>query len=119
MADIPLFILEGWPDVDKRTPGAMWRYQECDEPGRESWWIVLPNDHPDLGTPGHPGRLAWRTTDRAWEPPHQQWEVTGTAPLLTVRPSIDVVRMVFKDDAWVREGSYWHGYITAGILHDA
>lgn len=86
------------------------------EPGRECWWIELPNDDPRLGTPGHPGDISWRTTDRASDPPHELWDVTGEAPLLTVTPSIDVLAFVVHDGETVRDGSYWHGFITNGEL---
>lgn len=116
---IPLRIVEPFPEG--REPGMMWRYPSGDEDGRECWWIVLP-PHPDLGTPGHPSQISWKTTDRASDPPHEMWTVSGTSPLITVTPSIDVMRFVRgPDDAegkptWVREGSYWHGYITNGEL---
>lgn len=98
----------------------MWRYPLGDEDGRKCWWIELPLTHPDIGKPGHPGRMSWCTTDRASDPPHEMWAISGEPPLITVTPSIDVLRFVRgPDDAegnptWVREGSYWHGYITAG-----
>jgi hypothetical protein len=44
------------------------------------------------------------------------WEVSGTPPLITVSPSIDVCRFVQRDGEWVRDGSYWHGWIRAGEL---
>jgi hypothetical protein len=100
----------------------MWRYPDGDEDGRECWWIVLPNDHPDIGTPGHPGQMSFLTTQRASDPPHQMWDVTGTPPLITVHPSIDVLRFVPGPPdgdgkaTWVREGSYWHGWITNGEM---
>ena len=97
----------------------MWRCPNEDEDGRECWWIVLPLTHPDLGQPGHPSTLAWRTTDRASDPPHAMWDVSGTPPNISVGPSIDVLRFVKRGDEWVREGSYWHGYITNGELIDA
>lgn len=96
----------------------MWRNPAGDEDGRESWWIVLPNS-PDVGTPGHPGEISWCTTDRASNPPHQMWDVSGDAPNLTVNPSIDVLRFVVRDGQSVREGSYWHGFIRDGQLIDA
>ena len=110
------------PPSGEREAGMMWRYPSGDEAGRECWWIVLPCTHPDLGTPGHPSQLSWRTTDRASEPPHEMWDVSGTPPLITVSPSIDVERWVRgPDDAdgkptYVREGSYWHGHIVNGEM---
>lgn len=112
-----LHIVESFPERP-REPGAMWRYPEGDDPDRECWWIVLPR-HPDMGTPGHPGEISWRTTDRASAPPHQRWEVQGTPPLLTVTPSIDVLRFVERDGKHVRDGSYWHGWIRNGELVSA
>jgi hypothetical protein len=94
----------------------MWRDPRYDEEGRECWWIVLPRTHLDLGTPGHPSILHWLTTERASEPPHQMWDVTGTPPLITVTPSIDVERWIIRDGQSVREGSYWHGFITDGQM---
>lgn len=110
-----LRVVEPFPERP-REPGDIWRYPSGDEAGRECWWIVLPR-HPDMGTPGHPGEISWRTTDRASDPPHLMWEVIGVAPLLTVTPSIDVLRFVQGPDGkHVREGSYWHGFITNGEL---
>jgi hypothetical protein len=122
---IPLKIVEPFPDRP-REPGSMWRYPEGDIDGRECWWIVLP-PHADQGTPGHPSEISWRTTDRAADPPHQLWDVTGTAPNLTVTPSIDVMRDIENparqsdpsQPAHIRDGSYWHGFITNGELVDA
>jgi hypothetical protein len=113
---IALRVVDPFPPLAVRVPGMMWRYAEGDKEGRECWWIELPQDHPDLGTPGHPGRISWRTTDRASDPPHEMWTVTGTPPALTVTPSIDVLRYVRKGDESVHEGSYWHGFITAGEI---
>lgn len=106
--------------VDKPFPrgtneaGTMWRYPPGDLPDRECWWIVLPAEN-GIGTPGHPGENSWRTTDKASSPPHELWTVTGVAPNLTVTPSIDVQRYVKRGDKYVREGSYWHGFITNGV----
>ena len=123
---IPLRVIDvaDKPPYGEREAGLMWRYPPGDEDGRECWWIELPKTHPDLGTPGHPGTLSWRTTDRASDPPHEMWTVTGTPPLITVTPSIDVLRFVKRgwlDPATGRpvfehEGSYWHGFITNGEL---
>lgn len=112
---IPLVIVDPFPPYEMRQPGMMWRYESGDIPGRLCWWIILPN-HPDNGTPGHPGQNSWRTTDRASDPPHKFWNVSGEAPNLTVTPSIDILRFVQKDGKSVREGSYWHGFITDGYL---
>lgn len=111
---IPLRIVDPWPEGD-REPGMMWRYPPGDVPGRESWWILLPNWKPV--EPGLPSRISWRTTDQAARPPHGMWEVTGTAPLLTVTPSIDVeCWRVGPDGQSYRDGSHWHGFITNGEL---
>lgn len=84
-------------------PGAMIRSEWRDQPGRpESWVIFLPN------------RTWWNTNDRASDPlpggnklgPY--WVVTGTAPLLTVKPSIDD-----------RGSRPWHGWITDGVMRPA
>ena len=104
---------DSWEDWEA---GMMWRYPSGDEDGRECWWIVLPQTHPDLGTPGHPSHICWLTTERAHDPPHQMWDVTGTPPLITVQPSIDVMRFVIRDGGSVRDGSYWHGFITNGEM---
>lgn len=109
-----------------REPGDCWRYADGDDDGRECWWIVLPR-HPDVGTPGHPGEISWRTTDRASDPPHAMWDVVGSPEdptSFSVTPSIDVLRFVrnpaYEDDPtqprYVRDGSYWHGFITNGVL---
>lgn len=115
MEKIPLRIVDPFPDREAHEPGLMWRYLSGDTEERLCWWILLP-PHPDQGTPGHPGELSWRTTDRASDPPHQMWEVSGKAPNLTVSPSIDVCRFVMKDGKSIREGSYWHGFIKDGYL---
>lgn len=117
MTGILLRVVEPFPERP-REAGDMWRYESGDEDGRECWWVVLPR-HPDMGTPGHPGEISWRTTQRASDPPHQMWEVSGTPPLLTVTPSIDVLRFVLRDGQHVREGSYWHGWIRDGALVSA
>jgi hypothetical protein len=50
------------------------------------------------------------------------WEVSGVPPNLTVSPSIDVMRFVLVDinsegfGKSVRDGSYWHGFITNGEI---
>ena len=113
---IPLRITEPFPfSHGEREPGMMWRYPAGDKNGRECWWIVLPSDYP-LGVPGAPSEISWRTTDLASKPPHEMWQVTGTPPLITVTPSIDVERWLVRDGQTVREGSYWHGHITNGEL---
>lgn len=98
-----------------REPGMMWRYPDGDAAGRECWWIVLPSNYP-LNVPGAPSEVSWRTTDLASKPPHEMWSVSGTPPYLTVTPSIDVERWLVRDDQSVRDGSYWHGFITNGEL---
>jgi hypothetical protein len=108
MAGIPLRIADSFPE--DREPGMMWRYPPGDIPGRESWWIVLP------GAAGEYMEISWRTTDRASDPPHEMWDVTGTPPLITVTPSIDIERWVVRDGQSVREGSYWHGWLRDGFL---
>ena len=113
---IPLRVLDGAP-VGDTEPGMMWRYPEGDEAGRECWWIVLPNTKPQ--GPGYGPEVTWRTTDRAAKPPHEMWQVTGTAPNLTVGPSVDVECWVTRDGQPVREGSYWHGWIRNGQLVNA
>jgi hypothetical protein len=111
---IPLQIIDpATVDWDDRVTGMMWRDDRYDENGRECWWIVLPNDHPDLGTSGHPSRLVWLTTEKAHDG-SGMWNVEGTPPIITVTPSIDILRYVKQGDEWVREGSYWHGFITNG-----
>lgn len=115
---IPLRIVDSFPLYELREPGMMWRFPDGDTEDRECWWIILPT-HPDIGTPGHPGQLSWRTTQISSD--GKTWDVSGTAPLLTVTPSIDVVRFVRDPSvtdrvAHVREGSYWHGFITDGFL---
>jgi hypothetical protein len=105
------------PAREDAEPGMMWRYPPGDEGGRECWWIVLPNTDPRLGTPGHPGKISWRTTDHASSPPHEMWDVSGAAPLITVAPSIDVECWVAGPHGKsVRDGSYWHGFITNGEM---
>lgn len=113
---IPLRVINGPPDGE-REPGMMWRYPDGDEGGRECWWIVLPNTKPLA--PGYALEVSWRTTDRASHAPHEMWQVTGTAPALTVSPSIDAECWGEREGQPVREGSYWHGWIRNGELVDA
>lgn len=111
----PLRITDPFPE--EREPGMMWRYADGDADGIICWWVVLPNWKPV--EPGLPSRISWRTTDRAAKPPHERWTVSGEAPNLTVTPSIDVECWRNTPDGPVRDGSHWHGYITAGQLVDA
>jgi len=113
---IPLRIVDK-PSPGDREPGMMWRYPPGDENGRECWWIVLPNTKPQ--GPGYCTEVSWRTTDRASDPPHEMWDVTGTPPALTVSPSIDVECWRVLNGNEVREGSYWHGWIRDGELTPA
>lgn len=100
-----------------RLPGAMWRYPPGDEHGRECWWIILPNWH--AGEVPGVSEVSWRTTDEASSPPHGMWDVTGTPPLITVSPSVDVERRIMRDGQPARDGSYWHGWIRNGEITDA
>jgi hypothetical protein len=112
-----LRIVEKFP-AEERVPGMMWRYPPGDLPDRECWWIVLPNTKPT--GPGYPSQISWRTTDRDTKPPHSLWSVSGEAPNLTVRPSIDVECWIRGPDGKsVRDGSHWHGWITDGQLSPA
>lgn len=111
--NIPLRIVDR-PPPGELEPGMMWRYPPGDEGGRECWWIVLPNIKPRA--PGYASEISWRTTDRASSPPHEIWQVSGTPPLITVSPSIDVECWVNRDGETVREGSHWHGFIRDGEL---
>ena len=78
------------------VPGDMWREPEMDTDGIEAWLVMLPN-----GT-------VWYTTERA-SGSGTRWDVTGTAPAITVSPSI-----------WDKSpGNEWHGWIRAGELVDA
>lgn len=110
---VPLRVVDR-PPVGEPEPGMMWRYPDGDEGGRECWWIVLPNTKPR--EPGYASEITWRTTDRASRAPHEMWQVTGTPPLITVSPSVDVECWVTRDGQTVREGSYWHGWIRNGEL---
>lgn len=112
---IPLRIVEPFSgEHGQREPGTMWRYERGDADGRECWWIVLPNWHPEAG----PSEVSWRTTDRASKPPHEMWAVSGEPPNLTVTPSIDIERWVPNGTpgGFARDGSHWHGFITNGEL---
>lgn len=124
MEPIPLRVLDHAVSRAEAKPGDCWRYSEGDAEGRECWWIMLPDTSGDVGTPSHPGALSWRTTDRASDPPHEMWNVSGEPPNLTVTPSIDILRFV-RNPAYVeggdqpmhiREGSYFHGFITNGVI---
>ena len=112
MTGIPLRVVGAFPPGD-REPGMMWRYPSGDLPGRESWWIVLPNAR------DRDVEVSWRTTDRAASPPHGMWDVTGTPPLITVNPSVDVEYWRTENGQPVRDGSYWHGWIRDGVLVEA
>jgi hypothetical protein len=115
MSGIPLRITEPIPSGHgTREPGMMWRYPPGDVPGRECWWIVLPNWH--AGEAPGPSEVSWRTTDRASSPPHEMWQVSGDPPVLTVTPSVDVERWLPDG---TRDGSYWHGFIRNGVLEPA
>jgi hypothetical protein len=105
---IPLRIV-GWQPHSQRQPGMMWRDPAGDISNRECWCVVLPNDRRDERA----AEIIWCTTDVASDPPHEMWDVSGTPPLLTVTPSIDVE--FWRPDG-VRDGSYWHGHITNGEL---
>lgn len=114
---IPLRIV-GKPPHGDAEPGMMWRYPPGDEAGIECWWIILPNAKP--AEPGLPSEISWRTTDRASEPPHERWQVTGTPPGITVSPSIDVECWRARPDgSSYRDGSHWHGFIRDGVITDA
>lgn len=82
-------------------PGAMIRSPWRDAEGRPPAWVVfLPN-----GT-------YWNTNDRASGEGNQiggYWDVTGTAPAITVSPSIN-------DTSPSRP---WHGWVRDGRLEDA
>lgn len=71
-------------------PGAMWR---CTCHGEKGWLIQLPDGNP------------WCTLLGSEQ--GKGWEVTGEAPKLTVRPSIDHVR-----------SGGWHGTITNGQMNE-
>lgn len=114
MDPIPLVICQEKPPYGKRVPGEMWRSESSDIPGRECWWIELPNSKPS--GPGYASEITWRTTDRASSPPHELWEVTGEPPYITVSPSIDVECWVNRNGVPVREGSYFHGWIKDGFI---
>lgn len=104
------------PPTEEWVPGMMWRYPPADDPDRECWWIVLPNTKSK--GPGYASEIVWTTTDRASSPPHERWNVSGTPPMITVSPSIDVECWVWDPVKRlnVREGSYWHGHIIAGEI---
>lgn len=104
---IKLRVVKSFPRYERRKPGMMWKYED-------GWWIILPDTSGDIGKPGHPGQISWRTGDRASDGGY--WTVTGEAPNLTVTPSIDVLRFVKQGDKHVREGSYFHGFITNGEI---
>jgi hypothetical protein len=76
--------------------GAMWREPALDTDGRECWVIVLPNR-----------AGSWWTTYGA-QGSHDGWSVTGSAPALTVNPSINA------GDA--PGPGNWHGWIRDGML---
>ncbi|MGH6654059.1 MAG: DUF6527 family protein [Actinocrinis sp.] len=75
--------------------GDMWRESELDGVHGECWAIVLPN------------RTVWYSTVSAEDGSY--WKVTGSAPALTVHPSID-------DRDTNRP---WHGWIRNGELVSA
>lgn len=77
-------------------PGAMIRAEWRDQEGRPPAWIVfLPN------------RTYWCTNDRATGEGNQlgpYWDVTGTAPALTVMPSINDTNPARPWHGWIRDG---------------
>lgn len=90
---IPLCIVEPYPEVEE--PGMMWRDPTADVPGRENWYIVLPEGY------------WWHTTAGGWKSGEKPcgWEVSGIPPNITVTPSI------FCDPP-----NGWHGWITNGEI---
>lgn len=76
--------------------GLMWRMPDDDIDGRESWFIVLPNN-----------AGGWQTTDRSAirgsTEMGPRWEVTGEPPEISVSPSIDA-------------SPHWHGWIRNGAF---
>jgi hypothetical protein len=80
-------------------PGAMIRAEWADHPGRPPAWIVfLPN------------RTHWSTNDRPAGGPGNQfgpyWDVTGTAPDISVHPSIDDRTPGREWHGWIRDGAF-------------
>lgn len=72
--------------------GDMWRVPELDEPGRESWAILLPNK-----------AGVWFTTETSGDAGSPLWDVTGDPPKITVHPSINAEPQ-------------WHGWIKNGVM---
>ena len=87
-----LFLLPDGRHVETYDlpPGAMWRCECHNEPG---WLIMLPN-----------GAGLWCTLMEA-SGTNQRWLVTGEAPSITVKPSINA--------------GQWHGWITNGVMDPA
>lgn len=75
--------------------GDMWREPDLDNEQGECWAVVLPN------------RTVWYSTVSADTGAY--WQVSGSAPNLTVTPSID--------DRWPERP--WHGWIRNGELVNA
>lgn len=73
------------------------------------------DDTPDNGCPAYivflPNGSMWCTRERSSGPDHllgPQWSIAGTAPRITVSPSIDD-----------RSSQPWHGWVRDGMLVDA
>jgi hypothetical protein len=102
----PLTVIDNpWPgkglhayvfadEADKPPVGSCWRYPKGDEPDRECWFIVLPNN-----------AGIWQTTLKT--PASGYWKLTGEMPNITVTPSIS---------RWTHDHRLWHGWITNGEL---
>ena len=87
-------------DFEDLQPGDMWRNMSLDEPDRECWFVLLAWARRADGL----WPVLWRTTAKvANRQPPSYWDIQGTPPNITVRPSINVV-------------GYWHGFITNGEL---
>jgi hypothetical protein len=73
--------------------GDMWREPDLDNEQGECWAVVLPN------------RTVWYSTVSADSGAY--WAVTGTAPNLTVSPSIDDRDPNGPWHGWIRDGALW------------
>ncbi len=88
------FLTDNYADPRSRLPGAMWPYTRRGERG--GYLVRLPN-----------GRL-WEVTGKSTDGTY--WTVTGEAPMLTARPSINCL----TDEV----GIGYHGWLTDGVLSD-
>ncbi len=90
---VTAFDGDGWWGAEV---GDMWRCREESHvvEGRGPCWIIRM-----------PDKCAWWHTNwKCTSAPFTYWEVTGEAPNITIKPSINI------------GPEWWHGWITDGVM---